>query len=192
MKDNRERVLQKALAMFNEKGSSDVTTNHICEALSISPGNLYYHFRNKDEIIITLHNRMSNAWDELPPVTLDSAANLLKLFDRLLTFLWDYRFIHRELSTLYRQIPPLRPLFDKIQKRRLKEIEMMITELQKAKVLREMTGEETKTLTRTVWFFTLYWLSYLETESGKLTKISIKESLPVLKGLLADYLLTPL
>ncbi|MFN8512060.1 MAG: helix-turn-helix domain-containing protein [Chloroflexia bacterium] len=58
----RERILDAALGLFNERGTAVVSTNHIAAACGISPGNLYYHFRNKEEIIRALFDRMFVMW----------------------------------------------------------------------------------------------------------------------------------
>ena len=50
----RDRILNAALELFNQQGERKVTTNHIAAHLDMSPGNLYYHFKNKQEIIFEL------------------------------------------------------------------------------------------------------------------------------------------
>lgn len=61
----RERILDTALDLFNDKGSQQITTNHIAEAMGISPGNLYYHFKNKAHIIREILGRLIHRFDDI-------------------------------------------------------------------------------------------------------------------------------
>src|SRR5512137_3067511 len=63
--DTRERILDAALVLFNADGSHAVSTRHIAARLGISPGNLYYHFGNKEEIVLCLYERIEHALDAL-------------------------------------------------------------------------------------------------------------------------------
>lgn len=53
--NTKQKILSKALVLFNQYGHRDVTTRMIADALSISLGNLTYHFKKKEEIIIALY-----------------------------------------------------------------------------------------------------------------------------------------
>jgi AcrR family transcriptional regulator len=50
----RERILLTALTLFNKHGENSVTSVDIALALDISPGNLYYHFKGKESIVVAL------------------------------------------------------------------------------------------------------------------------------------------
>ena len=56
----RDKIVFAALNLFNEHGERNITTNHIAAHIDISPGNLYYHFRNKQEIVREIFALYSN------------------------------------------------------------------------------------------------------------------------------------
>lgn len=96
----KDRILQISLQLFNERGERSVTTNHIAAELGISPGNLYYHFRNKHEIIKELMHQyqvetleMLSLPEDRPLTTNDK----INYFQVLSGQLWNYRFIHRDV-----------------------------------------------------------------------------------------------
>jgi AcrR family transcriptional regulator len=61
----RDRVLSAALQLFNERGTASVTTNHVAERAGISPGNLYYWFSDKNEIVRELYAEFVAAYEQL-------------------------------------------------------------------------------------------------------------------------------
>ncbi len=48
-------ILHTAMKLFLEKGVENVTIRHIAEKIEYSPATIYLYFRDKDEIIYTLH-----------------------------------------------------------------------------------------------------------------------------------------
>ena len=99
----RDRILQKSLQLFNEQGERSVSTNHIAAALEISPGNLYYHFRNKEAIIAELLMVYQEEILSLLNVPEDRPLNVndkFIYFNVLSTQFWKYRFLHRDANHL--------------------------------------------------------------------------------------------
>ncbi len=107
---NRERIVEAGLALFNENGAPRVTTNHIAAHLGISPGNLYYHFRNKEEIIRELFPRVEAAARDslaLPENREITPADVGAYHLCGARSLWDYRFFFRDRSELLERDPLL-------------------------------------------------------------------------------------
>ena len=112
--DTRSRILDTALALFNERGTANVTTNPLAEALNLSPGNLYYHFCNKAEIVRELFARIMQAWAEnyalpagKPPTFKTMDAMAAGNFE----IQWRYRFFFRDLTLLLGADPQLAELY---------------------------------------------------------------------------------
>ncbi|MCB1569197.1 MAG: TetR family transcriptional regulator, partial [Xanthomonadales bacterium] len=116
-RDTRERILDTSLVMFNSLGESNVTTNHIADELEISPGNLYYHFRNKDDIIEHLFARYEARIDQVLVVPSNHLPGLEDLWLQLHAVyecIWDFRFLYRDLLDILARNRKLRMHFARI------------------------------------------------------------------------------
>lgn len=118
----RGRILDAALRLFNERGTAAVSTNHVAAQAGLSPGNLYYHFKDKQEIIRALHDRYAAANEDLwepGPGTPASVAALRAGLARAMELAWEYRFFERELLALLRADPQLQANYQRVYERRL-------------------------------------------------------------------------
>lgn len=49
--DTRDKIIRISIKLFNESGYENVTMRDIANCLKISPGNLTYHFKKKNDIL---------------------------------------------------------------------------------------------------------------------------------------------
>jgi AcrR family transcriptional regulator len=106
----RERILDCTLLLFNERGEPNVSTLEIANELEISPGNLYYHFRGKEALVLALFERFQQEAAPLldPPAEARLAAEDYWLFLHLIVeCLARYRFLFQDLATLAARQPRL-------------------------------------------------------------------------------------
>lgn len=99
----RERTLEVSLALFNQFGEPNVTTTTIAEEMNISPGNLYYHFRNKDEIVNEIFASFRREIGAILNVAEGRATSIedVWLFIHVLfETIWKYRFLYRDLNDI--------------------------------------------------------------------------------------------
>ncbi|WP_043308018.1 TetR/AcrR family transcriptional regulator [Pseudomonas sp. ML96] len=99
----RDRIVEASLELFNAQGERSVTTNHIAAHLGMSPGNLYYHFRNKQVIIAELFAEYESRVDAFlrpPEGRALTVADKTFYLEALLAAMWHYRFLHRDLEHL--------------------------------------------------------------------------------------------
>lgn len=92
---NREKIIHGAIELMNARGSA-VGTSALAEHLSISPGNLYYHFNNREAIVAEVLARLAadlQAVLDLSDVGEISAERFASCYVGGVRVLFRYRFL---------------------------------------------------------------------------------------------------
>lgn len=189
-RDTRQRILDASLAMFNAQGEPHVTTNHIADELEISPGNLYYHFRNKDDIIEQLFARYETRMDAALTAPADRLPGLEDIWLQLhLIFecIWDYRFLYRDLVEILSRNRRLRMRFARILKRADDSAHAVMRGLSRAGVMRASAAELASTATNVLVIAT-FWLNYASARGDKDEQVAIRHGIVQVMMLIAPFL----
>ncbi|UTW62271.1 TetR family transcriptional regulator [bacterium SCSIO 12741] len=139
----KEKILQEALCQFNTLGVELVTTRHIAHALSISQGNLHYHYPSRNALIEALFNQfaqVSREGDEKDIDPLDHREVLISVrdaFDRM----YAYRFLFKDNEVVWRRLPEMREKMIEIFNRLQDRIDRLIESYQKAGYISEQTTD---------------------------------------------------
>jgi AcrR family transcriptional regulator len=161
----RERILELSLRLFNDFGEANVNTTIIAEQMSISPGNLYYHFKNKDDIVLSVLQQFEREIEHLlaiPPSdprhgpTIDDAWLFLHL---LFELIWKYRFFYRDLSNLLINNRTLELRFKTLLGDKVRKARWLCDGLAAAGQLRA-TAAEVEALATNMVVVATYWVSY--------------------------------
>lgn len=120
----RDRILHTSLALFNEEGEADTTTLDIANEMDISPGNLYYHFKGKDQIITELFQQYEHAISHTltAPIEqpLSSASDSVEdnwyYLYVVMEEMYQYRFLYHNLDNILQRYPDIKRGFKRLIK----------------------------------------------------------------------------
>jgi AcrR family transcriptional regulator len=161
----RDKILEACRFLFNERGPAEVTTAEIAAAVGISEGNLHYHFRRKEQIVITLFDSFAAALEQVganaeAPWRLE--AHRLYLADWF-NVMWEWRFFYS--ASVYRLAPVLRPKLKLLADRGQAHVRQTLAEMVALGKLRA-SPEEIDRLVVNAWIVSTYWIDYLRTRQG--------------------------
>ena len=158
-----DKIALSALRLFNEKGERNVTTNHIAANLAISPGNLYYHFKNKEAIIRVIFESYSLELLEGFKPTFDAGEDTLvilkRYLDRIFTLMWKYRFFYANLPQILQRDKVLHEQYLDVQKRSKVNLNTIFNSFIQRKIL-NITEKEVEPLVTSLHLIIFSWLSY--------------------------------
>ncbi len=164
----KEKILKTALGLFNNEGESAVSAVDIASVIGISPGNLYYHYKGKDEIIVQL---FADFEDEIRQVLSSPVREPLKMEDNwvylyiIFEEIFDFRFFYKNQSELIERIPSLRNRFSRILALKEQTWFSLLSALESEGHLSFDEGEKAALAGRLAQHFT-FWLQYHDLRFG--------------------------
>jgi AcrR family transcriptional regulator len=189
-RETQSRILDAAIALFNEHGTAAVSTNRIAEACGISKGNLHYHFKTKREIVLEIFRRivaeMDSGWyqDHLQP----TIRHMAEMFARQVLLIYEYRFFYREMPALLRDDPQLMERNRRNRERRMGALEGFFLELDRNDAL-QLDGDRhlIRSLVHSTWIISDNWLNSQEFAGRLLDEASVLDGYHLILDILRPY-----
>ena len=156
--NTRNRVLIASLLLFNEKGEPRTTTNEIANEVDISPGNLHYHFRRKEQIVEALLDAFqTDAQQVLQPPDADGVAldDFWVFLHSLLECTAAYRFLFRDFEALADSYPRAGRVLGKFARGLNGVFEIYLRELARGGLL-NLSGADASLISRNLAVIALF------------------------------------
>lgn len=188
---NRDRCLAAALRLFNAHGSGEVTTNQIAEAAGVSVGNLYYHFRSKEDIVLALFDAMDTAWrTRLVPRSTEQVtwSDLAALMAEHFSIVWSYRFFYREQVALRRRDAGLARKWLEANQRGRADMASLLQLYAHTHRAPPLAVPALERLTDACWIIADFWLVHREMRTGKVHHGDLEEGLALFAAVMRPLL----
>lgn len=164
--NNKQKILVTCREQMNLKGAQAIGTGQICETLGISPGNLYYHFKNKEEIVLALFLDL----DRELRTTFDvnsgqgiSAADFAGYYVRSLEVAYDHRYFFSGLLYLLRRDKVLAERYRDLQSWTLDQLETIVRQAASEGNLEVPNSlQRYQSIATNTWLVWSNWGRYLE------------------------------
>jgi AcrR family transcriptional regulator len=172
----RKKILEASIDLFNKQGIQNVTTEKIATKIGISPGNLTYHFKRKQdlvmEILITLQDRMSEVLS--PPLEAKIPKYGAQYLINIMHTFWEFRFFFNALTYLLSKDKKLREEYFHFQDLALDTLDHGLQELMRKGDFRPIRApNNTRLLAENVWY---QWLSWLRIQQIKSPTVARPEN----------------
>ena len=159
----RERILDVSLALFNGLGFANTSIARIAEAAGIAVGNLWYHFRTKQDLLQGLTERLGERLatrleaSRVPGTVLD---NYVALLHGVLQDIWAFRFLLRDRLQFADMLDPGKALED-VQDAHAARLRELLVQMRDEGLFRG-EGPELKVLETNLWIVIRYWSDHLQ------------------------------
>lgn len=192
MRNTRERILEASLALFNREGEPNVTTVDIANEIDISPGNLYYHFRGKDELVGELFARF---YEQSVLILREPQSGRIPIgeYGYYLVVVFEHlhanRFLYRHISLVMQRYEAIQRPFRRLIQMKREAARSVCQQLRAAGML-SADDARIELLSRGIALTVTYWMNFdnLLAERGEDDEQPIHDGVLQVASMIAPYL----
>ena len=161
-KKTKDKILESAISLFNRYGLPNVKLQRIADECNISVGNLAYHFKYKEDLIVTIADSIHA--EISPIVENENTFPLLIDFDNQLS---KYYALINQFAFFFLDVLELERSYPNIHQQRVKYINMMIdqiylwidTNVKKGIFRSEIHTDQHAHTSHAIWMIISFWLT---------------------------------
>mgnify|MGYP000505593861 CR=1 FL=1 len=167
MSGTKEKILTAARVLFNEQGVAKISQRSISDHLAISPGNLTYHFKKRDDIIEALYfdlvEEMNESFSKVEAKE-PSLEMLMTLTHSIHKNLFENRFFMIDFVQILRSNTKIKKHYVQLSKMRKGQIGGVIEVLIRNGIMRKAElPAEYEHLHRRMQLFGDFWIASIGT-----------------------------
>lgn len=176
----KEKILLNAIEQYNEFGVQSITSRHIASKIGISHGNLDYHYKTKEDIILAIYDKMRAEMSDYFIARKENSSSIEHvhlLLMRLEEFQYKYRFINLDVLEISRAYPNIATLFQQTSEYRKLQMDSLFQEFQSNEYMIQIETGIFEQIQHIIRIIITFWLSQREvlgtekfTEKGAMVK----------------------
>ncbi len=191
-KNTREKIVDTALDLFNNKGLSQITLRTIAKEMGISQGNLNYHYKKRDDIIEALYYRLVADMDESVAKIEQAEIGVQLVYDisaAIMENSYKYRFFLLDFAQIMRNNKKINAHYKKLSKMREEQLLGLMNMMIQAGLIRpEILPNEYSYLYKRNEVFGNFWIGSVEIEKSRIVKKTMLEYLEITIQSIYPYL----
>ena len=192
----RDRILHTSLALFNDNGEANTTSIDIANEMEISPGNLYYHFKGKDQIITELFSQYEHAISLTLSAPIDrplsdgkgTAEDNWYYLYVVIEEMYQYRFLYHNLENIMQRYTHVKRRFKRLMQLKRSALYAICKALLQQEVI-DAQNQQLLGLADNMTLNLTFWLSYSAlVHDERSPEIIIHQGVLQLLTMIAPYL----
>jgi AcrR family transcriptional regulator len=161
----KDKILLIAIDQYNQFGVQGITSRHIASEMGISHGNLDYHYKTKEDIILAIYDKMRSEMSDYFITKKENSSSIEHvhlLLIQLEEFQYRYRFMNLDVLEISRAYPRISDLLKMTSEYRKQQMNVLFQEFIDDEFMSNIEIEVYENIQHIIRIIITFWLSQRE------------------------------